>query len=130
MRIFHATLSLLLLLTTGCVAVENPRNWQPQAEATQSVYYDCLREAQQGYSHASFGAGAGAAYGSATSRVETNDDMLCACMAAKGYALRKPNTTETVLGVVFAPVWVPLGALAAFGEGMSGSPPKRWIGCP
>ncbi len=121
---------VLLLLTAGCVAVENPRNWQPQDGSTQSTYYDCLKEAQQGHASASFGAGAGAAYGSAKSSVETNDDLLCACMAAKGYALREPNTAETVLGVAFAPVWVPLGALAAFGEGMSGAPPKRWMGCP
>ena len=48
----------------------------------------------------------------------------------KGYSLRKPTTTETVVGIATSPLWVPLGALVSVGEGMSGAPPKRWIGCP
>ena len=55
-------------------------------------------------------------------------DPECGCMPAKGYTLGNPNTTEAVLGVVFAPVWLPRGALVAVGEGMSGEPRKRWIG--
>ena len=113
------------VIVTGCVSVENPRNWQPQDSSTDSAYYDCLREAQQGVASASFGASRGGAYGSARSSAKTNDDLLCACMASKGFSLRKPTTTETVLGVAFSPVWVPLGAVAAIGEGITGDPPKR-----
>jgi hypothetical protein len=118
------------ILITGCVAVENPGNWQPQDVSTRIIYYECFKEAQQAVASGGFGVGAGAAYGSARASMKTNDDLLCACMASKGYTLRKANTTETVLGVAFAPVWVPVSAIAAIGEGMSGDPPKRWIGCP
>jgi hypothetical protein len=117
---------VVLLLTAGCVARRNVNNWQPQDGSASSAYYECFRQAQQSYATAS----ASRSYGSATASTDTNDDMLCACMAAKGYALRKATTTETVVGVVTSPIWIPVGALVVIGEGMSGSPPKRWIGCP
>ena len=109
-------------LVTGCVSVENARNWQPQDGSTNLGYYDCLREAQQPY------ANAGA--GSARSSIGTNDDILCACMAAKGYRLREPSGTETALGITFAPIWLPAVFLAKIGEGMGGQPPHHYTGCP
>jgi hypothetical protein len=121
---------LCWLLTSGCVAVHNTRNYEPQDGSTQSAYYDCFREAQQGYSSANVNATPTYASGSAKSTVGTNDDLLCACMAGKGYSLRNPTTTETVMGITTSPLWVPFGVLVSMGEGMSGAPPTRWIGCP
>jgi len=118
------------LLTAGCVSVQNPRNYEPQDTSTSGAYYDCLRQAQQPYGTASVGGGAGAVYGSARSSVDTNDDLLCACMAAKGYRPRKATTAETVVGVTFSPIWVPFLFLAKMGEGLSGRPPHHYIGCP
>ena len=59
--------SVVLLFSLGCVAVQNPRNYEPQDSTADSAYYDCLRQAQQPYGSASVGAGGGAAYGSAKS---------------------------------------------------------------
>ena len=38
---------VVLLFTLGCVAVQNPRNYEPQDSTAESTYYDCLRQAQQ-----------------------------------------------------------------------------------
>src|SRR5437899_5636089 len=107
--------SVVLLFSLGCVAVQNPRNYEPQDSTADSAYYDCLRQAQQPYGSASVGAGGGAAYGSAKSTVGTNDDLLCACMASKGYRQRKATTTESVMGIVFSPIWIPAVFLAKVG---------------
>ena len=117
---------VVLLLTAGCVAPRNVNNWQPQDGSANSAYYECFRQAQQSYATAL----ATGTDDSATVSTDTNDDMLCACMRGKGYALRNATTTEMVVGVVTSPIWIPVGALVVIGEGMSGLPPKRWVGCP
>ena len=66
--------ALVFLLAAGCVAVQNPGNWEPQDNSASSAYYDCFRQAQQSYGSAS----ASRTYGSATVSTGTNDDMLSA----------------------------------------------------
>jgi hypothetical protein len=122
----HLLCSFVLIMVAGCVAVENPGNYRPWNSSTQGDYYQCLQEAQQSYASVN----ANRAYVSAKASTGTNDDLLCSCMTAKGYSPRAATTTETVLGWTLSPLWVPLAALASIGEGMSGQPPQRWIGCP
>jgi len=101
--------------------VDHPANWRPQDSAVQGKYYDCLRDAQQGYATTSAGV-AVSPYGGLMPADEvalprTNYHMLKSCMQARGYEKREATTTEIFVGVVFSPIWVPLCTLAAIGSG-------------
>src|SRR2546428_9292209 len=92
------------VMSVGCVTVRNANNYEPQDGGVSSAYYECLSGSQQGHMSVNrFGGIAGA---------KTNDSLLCACMASKGYSHRKATQTELAMGWIFSPVWVPLRILS------------------
>ena len=109
--------SCLLLgsLLGGCVGVANTGNWQPQSSSLDKDYYQCEREAQQGYSSASATVNPSGGSGFARSGAKTNYGLLSSCMKAQGYSKRAATTTETVLALVFSPIWLPFVVLAWMG---------------
>ena len=106
---------VVALLLGGCVSVENARNWQPQSSAVDKDYYQCQRDAQQGYSSASVTVNPYGGAGSAESKAKTNYGLLASCMRAQGYNKREATTAETVVAIVTSPIWLPLVLLAWIG---------------
>jgi hypothetical protein len=77
----------LIFLLAACVS--QPGTWVKDSSSSLQVdqdKYTCLREAQQpyGYSDGSLGWGLGGGY-SGYLGVRTNQELLSACMKAKGY---------------------------------------------
>jgi len=80
------------ILMAGCAdaAVQWEKTGVPQQEADQD-YQQCLKESQQQKSSAgSSGYGGYGSYGG--SSTVTNQGLFDACMAAKGYAQKNPDT--------------------------------------
>jgi hypothetical protein len=113
----RALVLLAALAASGCVSAMTARNYVPQTAGVDAAYYECLRDAQQDYARARYGAYANgysyAASGSSAAGVTTNVGMLKSCMGAKGYRKRDATSTETWVGVTTAPVWLPLCLVAA-----------------
>jgi hypothetical protein len=104
-----------LLAVTGCVPANNARNWLPQRSEVDATYYKCLQEAQQGYALAGGAASGGTAAYSASAGATTNIELLKSCMQAAGYQKRDPTSAEATLGLITAPLWVPICFVAALG---------------
>ena len=115
MRRAVSYLIVTALLLSGCVSVQNPKNWQPQLSSVDKDYYQCLREAQQGYSSASITVTPYVGAGSAESKVKTNYGLLASCMKAQGYNKREATTTETVVAIATSPIWLPFVLLGWLG---------------
>ena len=77
----RAILLFLPSLVLLCSCAKNPRHWLPQDASVERAHAECL---QQG------------------------EELLCSCMAAKGYTLTRLSTTEQVMiGIVTSPIWLP-----------------------
>jgi hypothetical protein len=105
-----------LLAAQGCLlgpSAFQVNDYRPQTSETPQAYYQCLQGAQQPHAGAQFAAGGGSAYGSASSGIVSNRGLLCACMAADGYALRSITGGEVAVDMAFLPVTIPLALLGA-----------------
>jgi hypothetical protein len=112
----------VLVAASGCVSAMSARNYVPQNPAVDQSYYGCLRDAQQEFYRARYGAYANSysygASGGAAAGAETNTEMLKSCMGAKGYYKRSASSTELWIGWLTAPVWVPL-CVVGMAEGVN-----------
>lgn len=107
-------LVLMAMLVTGCgVSRMKVQNWNPGNDLRGSTFYECLQQAQQVESTAGFVANQNGATGGARTGAKTNQDMLVACMNAKGYQLRRMTGGEVVSTIITSPLAVTFTILGA-----------------
>ena len=122
-------MSLLLVavaILSGCMLGPYPDHvldYRPQTLATSRTYYQCLQDAQQPYAGGRFAAGGGTAYGAMSSGVVTSSELVCACMGAHGYTLRRATGGEVAVDAVLLPIEVPFALLGAQGSLIDGACP-------
>ena len=88
---------IFALLSSACVTIDNSGNWRPHDSGTNSSFYTCLQQAQQGHSEASLLSG--------SSGMKTNCQLLGSCMRAQGYQRRREPAWEMVTDVILSPIY-------------------------
>jgi len=112
-----------LLLVAVAILPDHVLDYRPQTLATSRTYYQCLQDAQQPYAGGRFAAGGGTAYGAMSSGVVTSSELVCACMGAHGYTLRRATGGEVAVDAVLLPIEVPFALLGAQGSLIDGACP-------
>jgi len=95
--------AFLAVSVSGCVSVTQPNSYRPLSSGLSQDFYACSQSSNEPRAAVAWGSKSGS--GSAGMRVDPN--MLLRCMEARNYRLRKPTTSEIVMGTIFFPIWIP-----------------------
>jgi len=87
-------LVIMTPLLSGCVGIENVKNWRPQTTFTQNDYDQCFKGSQFPPSPKRAGFGS-----------DIYCDHLLFCMRACGYELRSESVLEMASDVILLPIW-------------------------